>query len=65
MIEFITNLMINIFLGFTFLLWIVYFLGVCVHRNLNKMKYPRKEFIKDLLIPFRKWYLAFYNLFKD
>ncbi len=65
MIEFLTNLMINIFIGFTIILWIMYFIGVCVYRSLYKPKYSKKEFIKDLCIPFRKWYIDFYNLFKD
>jgi len=65
MIEILTNLMINIFIGFIFLLWIMYILGVCVYRSLYKPKYPKREFIKDFFIPFRRWYLNFYNLFKD
>lgn len=57
MIEFVTNLMISLFIGFLCILELVYVFHVCMIKHTWKLAYPKKEFIKDLLIPFRKWYL--------
>ncbi len=65
MIEFLTNLMINIFLVFLFILEFLYLFYICMYRHTFKNDYSKSEFIKDFFIPFRKWYMNFYNLFKD
>ena len=51
----------------TYLMYIIY---TCIERHIDKT-YPfgrlhdKKEFIKDLVIPFRGWCLALWKLFQD
>ncbi len=65
MIEVITNALITLFCLIMLGAYGVYLFTVCSNRYLNRNMYSRKEFIKDLIIPFRLWYITFCNLFED
>jgi hypothetical protein len=52
-----------IFWTFFIILYIFYIIIICTKRTFND--YPkRKDFIIDLIIPFKFWILCFINLFK-
>jgi len=63
--AFLTTLLWNTVGTLIFIIWILSIMFICIQRNFNKEKYSKKEFILDLIIPFRYFYKAFYNLFKN
>lgn len=62
---FLTTLLWNTIGILIFIIWILSIIFLCIQRKFNKKEYSKKEFILDLIIPFRYFYKAFYNLFKD
>lgn len=65
----IINILIDIILLLAlfilFVFYTSYLLSVCWNRYTNKKTYSKKEFLKDLFIPFRLWYITFYKLFNE